>query len=373
MKHFGFADHGSAVLRGHQDCAPRADAISRREILTSLATIGLAAMLPSELLFGCPANAKPKRIDVHHHIVPPRYLSLARERIVAAAGATRDVSVLMDWTPARSIEEMDKNGIATSITSLGLPGIWHGSAGAACELARSCNEYAAQMVRDYPRRFGTFAALPMPDQEGSLREIEYALDTLKVDGFALLTNYGDKWAGDISFVPVYEELNRRKAVVHVHPAAPNCCINLIPGVPPGVEEFLFDTARCIMSLMISGTLARCPSIRFIFSHAGGAMPAMANRMDAFFKGHKELADRAPNGTADELKKLHYDIANAVSPATMNALMDLVPVSQLLFGADYPYVPTTVTASGFDNFGLSVNDMQSVNRDNALQLFPRLKE
>src|ERR1700682_6368139 len=107
MKHFGFRDHGSAVLRCHQDGAPHAGAISRREILTSLATIGLAAMLPSELLLGCPANAKPKRIDVHHHIMPPRYLSLARERIVAAAGATRDVSVLMDWTPARSIEEMD--------------------------------------------------------------------------------------------------------------------------------------------------------------------------------------------------------------------------------------------------------------------------
>ena len=303
--------------------------------------------------------------------MPPRYVSLTRERILAAAGATRDASVLLDWTPAKAIEEMDKNGVATAITSLGLPGVWLGSATSARDLARTCNEYAAELVRSHPGRFGVFAALPMPDQDASLREIEYSLDTLKADGIALLTNYGDKWTGDVSYLPVHEELNRRKAVVHVHPAAATCCTNLIPGVPPGVEEFLFDTARSIMSLMIGGTFARCPDIRFIFSHSGGAMPAMANRMDAFFRTHQELADRAPNGVPYELKKLHYDIANAETTSAMSALTSIVPASQLLFGGDYPYMPISVTANGIDKFGLTGNDLKSVNRQNAMQLFPRL--
>jgi predicted TIM-barrel fold metal-dependent hydrolase len=375
MKPFHFSKHGAAIAEAGQDCVSNEYVISRRELLISLATLGAVAMLPGKLMAGIAPllpGARSGRIDVHHHIMPPRYLSLARERIIAAAGATRDVSVLTDWTPAKAVEEMDKNGVATAITSLGLPGVWLGSPTASRGLARSCNEYAAQIAADYRGRFGTFAALPMPDQDGSLKEIEYSLETLKVDGFALLTNYGDKWTGDISFYPVIEELNHRKAVVHVHPATPNCCANLIPGVPPGVEEFLFDTARSIMSLMIGGTFNRYPDIRFIFSHAGGAMPAVESRMDSFFKSHTELADRAPKGVAYEINKLHFDLASSVNRSTMAALMNLVPTSQLLFGSDYPYVQMSTTANGLDAFGLSVSDTNNINRENALLLFPLLR-
>jgi predicted TIM-barrel fold metal-dependent hydrolase len=374
-KHLDFSKRTAESAESLQKCVSNDCVISRRRLLVSLATLSAGATLAGKLMAGFAPlflGTQPGRIDVHHHIMPPQYLSFARERVIAAAGATRDVSVLMDWTPARAIEEMDKNGVATGITSLGLPGIWFGSPTASRALARSCNEYAARMAGDYPGRFGTFAALPMPDQEGSLREIEHSLDTLKVDGFALLTNYGDKWTGDISFYPVLEELNRRKAVVHVHPAAANCCVNLIPGVPPGVEEFLFDTARSIMSLMIGGSFIRYPDIRFIFSHAGGAMPAVASRMDSFFKSHKELSDRVPNGVPFELNKLRFDIASSVNRSTMAALMNLVPTSQLLFGSDYPYVQMSATANGLDSFGLSVSDTHSINRENALPLFPRLK-
>src|SRR5262249_45758564 len=124
--------------------------------------------------------------------------------------------------PARSIEGMDRAGVALSVTSITTPGVWFGDNGEARDLARAYNEYAAGLAQQYPGRFGTFASLPLPDVDASLSEIAYAFDVLKVDGVGVLTSFGDKWLGDPSFAPVMAELNRRKAVVYTQPPAPNC-------------------------------------------------------------------------------------------------------------------------------------------------------
>jgi len=346
---------------------------SRREFLKAVAVAGASSMLSAGgLMAQTPSptgNAKPNRIDVHHHILPPPYMLRARDQILAISD--RDHSALLNWTPAKAIEEMDKNGIATAMTSLGLPGVWLGGTKAARSLARACNEYAAQMARDHPGRFGTFAALPLPDREGSLREIAHAMDVLKADGVGLVSSYDNKWPGDATFAPVFEELNRRKAVVFIHPAVPGCCSHLMPGIPASTIEFLFDTTRAITSLLVNGTFSRFPDIRFIFCHAGGTMPMLAARTNAFVQRHKEIADRLPNGVPYELKKLYYDVANSTNPSSMAALMNLVPTSQMLFGSDFPYVPAAVTANGLDHSGLSSADLQAVNRENAMRLFPRL--
>jgi predicted TIM-barrel fold metal-dependent hydrolase len=354
-------------------CAHDSGGVSRRQFLKLAGVVGGALLAPTWLRAQgqSPAgDSKARRIDVHHHILPPPYMLRARDRILAISD--RDHSRLLNWTPAGAVEEMDKAGIATAITSLGLPGVWFGGVKAARSLARECNEYAAKMLRDYPRRFGFFAAVPLPDEEGSLREVEYALDVLKADGIGLVSSYENKWPGDAAFTPVFEEFNRRKAVVFIHPAVPGCCDQLMPGIPTSTIEFLFDTTRAITSLLVSGTLSRFPDIRFIFCHAGGTMPMVAARTDAFVHRHKEIADRLPNGALFELKKLYYDVANSTNPSTMAALMKLVPPSQMLFGTDFPYVPAAVTAKGLDEFGLSPADLQAINQENATRLFPRLK-
>ena len=170
------------------------------------------------------------------------------------------------------MEGMDRAGVAVSITSITHPGLWYGDVDETRRLARECNDYAAKLMADYPGRFGIFASIPLPDVDGSLKEIEYAFDTLKADGIGVMTSFGDKWLGDKTFEPIMQELNRRKAVLYTHSTVANCCRNLLPDVHYSIVELAADTTRAIANVIFTGTASRYPNIRFIFSHAGGAMP-----------------------------------------------------------------------------------------------------
>jgi predicted TIM-barrel fold metal-dependent hydrolase len=338
------------------------NALQRRRFLTGLAALGAGAVLP-----GCQSAGQgraPSRIDVHHHLAPPGFI----KEIVARKTGQRP---LMEWTPAKSVAEMDKAGIATAITSISEPGVWYGDSAAARTLARECNEFGARMARDYPGRFGQFASLPIPDVEGSLREIEHALDVLKADGICLLTSYGGKYLGDPAFAPVMDELNRRKAVVYTHPVRADCCRNLIPGVGENVIELGTDTARTITSLLVSGTTARCPDIRFIFSHAGGTLPALAGRIVQLHAANKNFAKHAPEGPIAALGKLYYDTANAANPWALAPLLKLVPISQVVFGSDYPLRSAEASVKAMTELGFSAADLRAIDRENALALLPRL--
>jgi 6-methylsalicylate decarboxylase len=318
-------------------------------------------------------SASPRRIDVHNHLVPPAYLAAGRPQIIA--GADTDPSAIVNWNPAHTLEEMDRTGVAVAMLSMSTPGLsmLGGTREQTRKLARACNEYAASLLRDHPGRFGNFAALPLPDVEGSLAEAVYALDVLKADGIGLLTSYNEKYPGDPAFRPLFAELNRRKSVVFVHPTSPQCCATVLPGIASSLDEFMFDVTRAITSMLFGGTFAMFPDIRFIFTHAGGTMTPISARINAFGARHHEYDAANPHGVYYELKKLHYDIANSTNPSAMAALMNLVPATQILFGSDTPYVPIAATATGFDKMTLSDDVRLAINRGNALQLFPRLAD
>jgi 6-methylsalicylate decarboxylase len=373
MKYCGHGDFGLTTDPEDRARPPLTSHTSRRQFLQWLGALGASAILPQAAGLAAQAasqaaSAKPNRIDVHHHLFSPAYLS----RSGPARLNPRSDPALGNWTPAKALDEMGKAGIATAMLSIPTGGIPSNQAGeAARTLVRDSNEFGARMVRDFPGRFGLFASLPLLEQDASLREIEYGYDTLKSDGIALMTNYGDKWPGDPVFAPVFEELNRRKAVVFVHPTTPSCCGNLLPGIPASWIEYDFDTTRAVTSLLINGTFTRFPNVRFIFTHSGGTIPVLARRIGDMFP--PELADRAPNGVEAEIRKLYFDIANGANPSSLAALTKLVPISQLLFGTDFPMVRMTITVDGFRDFKFSDNDVQAINRGNALRLFPRLKK
>lgn len=344
---------------------------SRRDVLRWMAAAGAGSLLPatgSLVRAGRAAAGAPAgRIDVHTHTVPPFYTKVMEKEILATGHP------LPTWSPSLHIETMDKNGIATSMLSPMTRVVQDSlsdKSERARKLARENNDYAQQLVRDYPGRFGNFAALPLPDTDGSLREIEYIYDTLKADGIGLWTSYSDKWPGDPVFGPVYEELNRRKAIIFIHSAPPACCRALQPGVIDSVVEYDFDITRAVVSFLKSDSFRRYPNIRFIFPHSGGTMPVLTNRVTESLPEKRSQA--ASDELMDQVKELYFDVAHAAYPAPLSALTKIVPVSRILFGSDYPIVPFPVSEGPLDHFGFSAGDLQAINRGNAERLFPRLK-
>jgi len=307
------------------------------------------------------------RIDVHHHHFPPDYVEAVRQRFIERAS---EFSRVLEWTPAAALEAMDGNGIAKAYLSIAAQNVWFGDAKESRRLSRLCNDYATQLSRDHPGRFGVFAALPLPDKEGSLEEIRYAFDVLGADGVGLVTSYDGVYPGDKRFAPVFDELNRRKAVVFVHPTSCAACRNLVPEVTPAMMEYPVDTTRAIGSLLYSGTFARCPDIRFIFCHGGGVLPMLAHRIANQVNVRPQLKPTVPNGVFHELKKLYYEVNNAANPPGFSALRNLVPMSQILFGSDNPYVKPAHTIEGLQSLGLDPRDLLAIERDNALALFQK---
>jgi predicted TIM-barrel fold metal-dependent hydrolase len=310
-------------------------------------------------------------VDVHHHFIPPVLIAQERDRLLAGIAHIGATSVLLDWTIERALEEMDKNAIASAIASIAPPGVFFGDVSKATTLARSCNEFIADAVRAHPGRFGHFAVLPLPDADASLREIAYAFDELGADGVGILSSYDDVWPGDPAFVPVFEELDRRQAAVYVHATAPACCRGLMPGIPTALVEFPFDTTRAIASLLYSGALSRFKKIRFIFSHAGGAISVLAGRVSSFRDRDERLSALMPEGVPALLGALHFDVASSTSRASFAALRAISDVTQLLFGSDYPYVPVAGTLRGLAALDLSEADRHAIGYGNARRLFPRL--
>jgi 6-methylsalicylate decarboxylase len=338
---------------------------SRREMLAMLAAAGAGAVLARIPTLGQSENKGPRLIDVHHHIYPPKFMAENVQHKIDGANVM--------WTPSYSLDQMDASGVATAMGSITNPGVWFGDNEEGRKNARECNEYGAKLLQDYPGRFGMFAAVPLPDTEGSLREIEYAFDALKLDGVGLLTSYDNgKLLGNAQFAPVFDELNRRKAVVFVHPTI-TCCANTNQRVATLQIEFPTDTARTITDLVYSGTLARCPDIRFIFSHGGGTVIMLISRLAGNNLKPDDRARLIPNGFDGELKKLYYDVASvAVNPAAMAALFKAVPTSQIVFGSDLPFWKIETIASGTNQFDLPPGDLRAIQRENALRLFPRLR-
>ena len=307
-------------------------------------------------------------IDVHHHVMPPRYVA-ARSKYAIRTGPGFERA--MQWTPTASIEQMDRNGIATAVLSN--PSNWaQFPANEVPRLARDSNEFAVDARRDHPGRFGVFASLPMPDVEATLREIEYSMDVLNADGISTTTSFGDRWPGDPSFDEVFSELNRRRAVVFVHPQVANALSNLTPPVPDATVEFMFDIVRCITSMLFRGTFNRFPDIRFIFTHAGGGLAALADRIDRSTRYQPAVADQLPEGGMAELKRLYFDVTTTSSPAVA-ALQALVPLSQLLLGTDYPFMSPEATLAGLEAGGFDPAARPLICRGNAEALFPQFAQ
>ena len=338
--------------------------IGRRRLFAAAGTIAAGLAAPPILHAQPAAPAPAARIDVHHHYTSPALLAMMR-------GRRTHQTFNEEWTVQKSLDAMEKGGVATAVVSTSDPGVWFGDFDQAAGLARDCNEYQARMVADHPGRFGMFATLPLPDIDLSLREVAYGLDTLKAGGVGLLTSYAGKYLGDPAFTPLMEELNRRRAVVFVHPLSSVCCSGILPGVPDQVVEYNTETSRTIASLIFSGTVGRLPNIRFVFSHGGGTVPYLVSRFERLFNGRPDLMALTPAGCIAVIRALYFDTAQAYNPPALAALTRLMPVEHVVFGSDFPAAQPDLTEQGLEAFGLDANALAAIGRNNALRLMPSL--
>jgi len=315
----------------------------------------------------------PGLIDVHQHLIPQVYI----DRLATVGVMGSGEHPWPDCSIGKALDLMDRTGVATAFTSISSPGLYFGDVDFTRRLARECNDAMAELVAGKPDRFGAFAALPLPDVAASLRELEYALDTLKLDGVNLVTHVAHRYMGHPEEAELYAELDRRRAVVFVHPVYRGLEGPATLGYPAGLTELVFDTTRAITNMLLTGTLARFPNIRFIMPHAGGVTPFLLFRLSGQ-DSNPRMRDKIPEGVAAYLRRFYYDVAQSAAPLSLRALSEVADPDRIVFGSDYPFaligekiVSNTIAGvRGYD--GYDAVQRRKVERDNALALFPRLR-
>jgi predicted TIM-barrel fold metal-dependent hydrolase len=311
------------------------------------------------------------RVDVHHHFMSNVYLDAVGVERVGAQGSAGRAD---PWTAEQSLAFMDEADIAAALLSVSSPGVEMPTASATIDLARLCNDCQAGIVSNNPKRFGSLAILPLPHIEACLHEIAHSLDDLSADGIVVMSNYAGVYLGDPRFWPVMEELDRRKAVVLVHPNAPRGFVGF-PGVSLSTLEFPFDTARSIVSMLYHGTAARFPNIRFIWSHAGGVMPYLLGRTGVLSERNAAFEQRGPESLADAMRRFYYDVTQSTHPATLRSLCAVTGVDHILFGSDCPFAKERQVGIAIGDLArsdLGATAIQAIERDNSLSLFPRMR-
>jgi len=310
-------------------------------------------------------------VDLHHHVIPGFYWEASNEDGDAAGGITPP-----RWSLGGAIAYLDEAGIDVAVPSISTPGVHFGDDGAARRLARRVNEYLAEIKRDRPDRFGAFAMLPLPDVEGSLEQIEYAFDVLELDGVSMLTNAGGSYLGDSRFDPVFVELQRRAAVVFVHPTASPDPIAHTLGLPDALLDYPVDTSRAVAKLHYSNTFARTPDVKYVFAHAGGTIPFVASRF-AIVDVMDVIPGRQERGAfADTLPRLYWDTASAFSDPVLHMLRSVAGLENVVFGTDYPYPHDAISIAGLRQLQrtgeLDDGERRGVVGESATKLIPRLR-
>ncbi|MFE2212908.1 amidohydrolase family protein [Streptomyces canus] len=310
-------------------------------------------------------------IDVHAHLLPDFYV----EQATAAGHAHPDgMGGWPSWSVEAHLDLMDRNGIETAMLSMSSPGVHFGDDKAARLLARRVNEYTAELTRDHPGRFGNFVSLPLPDVDASLEEIAFAYDELDADGVALLTHTHGVYLGDPRLERVFAELDRRRAVVFLHPTSPVGWEQSALGRPRPMVEYLFDTARTVTDLVMAGVVTRCPRIQVIVPHCGGAVPVLADRINEFMRLFVPSEKTPAQDAVQQLRGLYYDMAGTAFPRQVPALLKLVDPERVLFGSDYCWTPPPLADAHIAAIDAAESPVdgttwRSLTTANAQRLFP----
>lgn len=310
-------------------------------------------------------------IDTHNHMLPNFFFEATNEKGKPVGG-----SKPQEWTTEKSLAFMDEMGIDIAVTSISTPGIQLQDRNTSKELARQCNDFAASLIAKHPKRFGALASVPMPNLDDAIAEIRYALDVLKLDGVVLFTNSQGIYLGDERMRPLFQELQKRKATVFIHPNPSPDPIAHTLGITDNLIDFPSDTTRAIAQMHYGGTFAATPDVKYVLSHAGGTAPYLAGRFDIVDE-MQIMGDSSITGTfAETFRRLYWDTALAWTDPVINHLRHIAGMDKVVFGTDFPYVRNDLALKGKQkiesNPDLLIEEKVQIFSKNALELFPRLK-
>jgi predicted TIM-barrel fold metal-dependent hydrolase len=311
-----------------------------------------------------------RTVDLHHHVIPDFYWEASNEGGNAAGGITPP-----RWSLDGAIAYLDEARIDVAVPSISTPGVHFGDDAAARTLARRVNEYLADLKRRRPDRFGGFAALPLPDVDGSLEQIEYALDVLDLDGVSMMTNADGTYLGDGRFDPIFAELQRRAAVAFIHPTASPDPIAHTLGLPDSLLDYPVDTSRAIAKLHYSNTFAKTPDVKYLFAHAGGTIPFVASRFAIVDEMDVIPGAQERGPFADTLPRVYWDTASAFSDPVLHMLRSVTGLGNVVCGTDYPYPRNAISIAGLRHLRhtaeLDDGERRGVLSGSAARLIPRL--
>jgi len=351
--------------------------LPRRQLLNH--AIRAAATAAALHMFGRRAFASPKpdgarattlTVDVHHHMLPDFFFRETNEAANPVGGIAPPA-----WSKELMLSFMDEAQIDAAVMSISTPGVHVGDDRRARALARRCNEFAATLIQANPSRLGGFACLPLPDVDGALEELRYALDELKLDGVIVFSNSRGIYLGDARFAPLFEELERRRAVVFIHPnMSPDPTAHKL-GLPDALIDFVADTTRAVAQMHYSNRFALTPNVKYIIAHAGGTIPYLAGRFRIVDEMKVMPGGEARGTAAETFRRLYWDTAASWSDPVINMLRATVGLDRVLFGTDFPYLRRDLAIAGAGELrrtpAIDEAEYKAVLGGNALQLFPRL--
>lgn len=321
------------------------------------------------------ADLSPK-VDVHHHIVPDFY-----KQVLSGIDLSAKIKY-PSWSPEASLAFMDDHHIDTAILSLSAPGaVIAGSRDHVRALVRKWNDYASELCSAHPSRFGFFAALPgLDDLEGAMSEIGYVFQSLQADGVTLFTSYAGQYLGAKAFEPVWAELDKFHAVVHVHPNHSFAAPFTTPFLPQPLIDYPHETARTASDLVLSGRKRQFPSCKVILSHAGGTLPYLADRISVLsatiFTGilDDEHSPRGSEQVMEDLKSFYFDLALGGSSTVLDLLNNWAPHDRILYGSDFPFAGGAGECfeATLESYRMDSQVRKLCYQANALDLFPRLR-
>jgi len=309
-------------------------------------------------------------IDTHHHILPDFFWRETNDSHAPVGGLAP-----LQWSKEAMISFMDDAGIDVAVMSVSTPGVHLGDSEKARSLARRCNEFAAELVHARPDRFASFACIPLPDIDSSLEEVSYAFDVLRLDGLVLFTNSNGVYLGDAALEPVFQELERRKAVVFVHPnPSPDAAAHSL-GLPDNLLDFPTDTNRAVAQMHYTNRFARTPNVKYIFSHAGGSIPYLAARFAIIDEMGFIPGGDQRGSAAGMFRRMYWDTALAASDPVLRMLRDVAGVDRILYGTDFPYLRRDLAVKSkqqiLQSSALNDSERRAILCGNASSLFPRL--